>query len=186
MKKLIILCLSSIIFLTSCVQIKKIDYTSYSTSFEQTNQDIYSNTLDNVYFSSVNINSVQDFDKYVTQLNNLSISSYESVKNADYLSYEDIEREIKFQENIITLLKKLTISEDFFYSKDEFEYAKIYKDTNIPNIITARINYFETLATDIDLSSVSTESKLSHIDNGTLPLLNVDAETTRNKFLGNF
>jgi len=186
MKKSLILCFFLIILLTSCVNIRKIDYTSYSTSFNETNQDAKAKMLNEVYYSSVNIYSIEDLDKYINNLNNLSKSSYESVKNADYLTYEDLEREIEFQENILKTLKKLNIPEEIFSSKETFNSAKLYKDTNIPDIIKARINYFEVLSTDIELSSITTETNLYQIEVATLPLLYADAERTRINFLENF
>ena len=186
MKKVIILCPILIILLTSCVQVKKIDYTSYSTSFNQTNQDDNSKMLDEIYYSSIYIQSPKDFDNYVNNLDNLSNSSYESVKNADYLTYEDIEREIKFQKDILNLLGKLTISENQFYSEYQFHLATTYKNVNIKKLVETRINYFEVISTDIERSSITTETKLFQIENVTLPLLASEAERTRTDFLENF
>lgn len=186
MKKTIVLCIMLIILLTSCVQVKKIDYTTYCTSFNETNQDNNLKILDEVYYSSIYIYSAENFDKYMNNLNNLSISSYESIKNADYLTYDDVEREINFQKNILTLLEKTTISEDYFYSKQAFYYANVYKNTNIKDLIEARIDYFEILSTDIERSSITTETNLFQIENATLPLLNAEAEKTRANFLQNF
>jgi len=186
MKKTIILCFLLIILLTSCVQVKKINYTSYSTSFEQTNQDNNLKILDEIYYSSVHINSDKDFDKYVNNLNNMSISSYESIKNADYLTYDDIKREIKFQKNILNLLDKLTVNESCFYSEFAFHNAILYKNTNIKDLINTRIQYIEILSTDIERSSVNTETVLFQIENVTLPLLTAEAEQTRLNFLENF
>lgn len=186
MKKSMILCLFLIILLTSCVQVKKIDYTTYSTSFIETNQDNNSKLFDDIYFSSVNIYSPKDLCKYINNLNNLSKSSYESIKNADYLSCENIEREIIFQNNILKLLKKLEISKEYFESDSDFNNAKIYKDTNIIDIINARINYLEILLGDIECSSISTKTALYQLDNVTLPLLIAEAEKTYASFSQSF
>ena len=190
MKKVIILCPILIILLTSCVQVKKIDYTSYSTSFNQTNQDDNSKMLDEIYYSSIYIQSPKDFDNYVNNLDNLSNSSYESVKNADYLTYEDIEREIKFQKDILNLLGKLTVQVRHqrppAYSEYQFHLATTYKNVNIKKLVETRINYFEVISTDIERSSITTETKLFQIENVTLPLLASEAERTRTDFLENF
>ena len=186
MKKTIILCFMLIILLCSCVHIKKIDYTFNSTSLNKTNQDGNEKILNEIYYSSINLYSIEDYDKYITNLNNLSNSSYESIKNADYITCEDLERETKFQKNILKTLKNLKFSRNLFNTDESYENAKKYKDVSIPNLIKARINYFEILSADIENLSIMTLTSLSQIENATLPLLSADAEKARAIFLDNF
>jgi len=183
MKKTIFLSLFLTILLTSCMQVKKIDYTNYSTSFEKTNQDDNTNILDEIYYESVHINSIEDFDKYITNLNNLSLSSYEYIKNNADITEDDVNREINFQKEILTLLKKLTINKNLFDSNEALKSAKIYKNTNIPDIIEARIDYLKLLLSDINRSYIDTKTNLEQIENAVLPLLNSNANITRNKFI---
>ncbi|MBQ7667816.1 MAG: hypothetical protein IJS47_00620 [Clostridia bacterium] len=183
MKKTILLCFMLIILLTSCVHVKKIDYISNSTSFVKTNQDGSEKIFNEIYYSSININSVEDLDKYITNLDNLSILSYESIKNADYITEEDLNREITYQKNILKVLKNLKISHSLFKNDAAYENAKTYVKTNISDLVKTRINYFEIISKDIDRSSISTLTMLSQIESATLPILTANAEKTRALFL---
>jgi hypothetical protein len=184
MKK-ISLFLLSIFLLTSCVTIKQIDYTSNSTAFNKSNQELYLKLLNDINVKYVYLTNITEFDEYLQHLNILSETSYNYIKDFENLTEENIDVEIDLQEKIIKTLKELSIDEKLFSSSQNYQAAKKFITEYLIKLVETRLDHLQLIKQNLTTPSIDTSSNISLIELATIPNLESIGENLRSLYLNN-
>jgi hypothetical protein len=185
MRKILLFSILCLVLLTSCVQVRTLDYTNNSTSFDKANQELYLKLLNDINIKYVYLTTITDFDEYLTHLNSLSEISYNYIKDFENLTEESIDIEIDLQKKIIKTLKNLSIDKKLFSSTKSYQAAEKFISNYMIKLVETRLDYFELTKNNLKNPSINNSSKMSLIDVATIPNLYSTGENLRNQYLNN-